>query len=521
MDVVLSQALLLCGVLVPLGLLIFVTSIPQRAFLPNSGACDPDGNFSPDRTFYMDSSFSIPFELKGKVFSEWSRDSFFQITLDFGHLPFSTVKVIDIMWDVLVGRGGQLCLGFLVYKNFTKALVRIMERATVTYDMFWSINIEPTSVQSIYRMSRDVLKTASIRFRSAIILMACSSACLIAFPNVVGAMSGYSTNIAAFAPDHNNALIPFTNFVPIVYVINHGSRLNLGDRYLVSGNWKSGDSAARRYDSCQGLDSDYCPYCKMYLIVTFIIAHTKPQVCSDTSISLLDVNAFSLDTVHNVSSMCNLSSGMVKLEPSTLNISAFYIPDGDFAYSIGTDESGRYRDPTRAVFSWNNATFSRDYIIKYGSFMPELPTTYKRGFSFLALWSFMLVSAGWAIVIYALWLDAYPHNRLDRRSASKRVTGSYKVALDLIKAINQNFGEDVTGELTDLALRKRIWHDIDGGHCHTRHCFAKAKRNNAVPRDTTISIDLENHLADGRSTGGFVLALVLRRRHHSADLTST
>jgi hypothetical protein len=67
--------------------------------------------------------------------------------------------------------------------------------------------------------------------------MACSSAYLIAFPAVVGAMTGYSTNIAAFAPDYNNALIPFTDFVPVVYVINDGSRLNLSDRYLVSGNW--------------------------------------------------------------------------------------------------------------------------------------------------------------------------------------------------------------------------------------------------------------------------------------------
>lgn len=259
-DVVLSQVLLLCVALAPLGLLMFITSIPQRAFLSSSGACDPDGGFSPDRTFYINSDFSTPYGPAGKNFNAWSRGGLFQITLGFGRLPFSTVKIIDVLWDVLVGRGGQLCLGFMVYKTFTKSLIRIMERATVTYDTFWSINIEPTSVQSIYRISRDVVKTASFRFRSAVVLMACSSAYLIAFPIVVGAMTGYSTNIAAFAPDHNNALIPFTDFVPVVYVIHDGSRLNLSDRYLVSGDWQSSDSTARRYDACLGQDSEHCDF---------------------------------------------------------------------------------------------------------------------------------------------------------------------------------------------------------------------------------------------------------------------
>ena len=159
----------------------------------------------------------------------------------------------------------------------------------------------------------------------------------------------------------------------------------------------------------------------------------------------------------------NLSNGVITLDAPTLNISAFYIPEGDFAYSVGNDKSGRYRNPTQTVFASNNVTYSRDYMINYGSCVPELPTSYKWGFSFLALWIFMLVSAVWTIGIYALWLDAYLHSRLDRQPASKRVTGSYKVAMDLTKAINQNFGEAVAETLTDTALKERIRQDIGGG----------------------------------------------------------
>jgi hypothetical protein len=217
------------------------------------------------------------------------------------------------------------------------------------------------------------------------------------------------------------------------------------------------------------------------------------------------VNIFSLDTVYDVSSTFNLSNGMVTLNAPALNISAFYIPEGDFTYSIGNDTSGRYHNPAQTVFAWNNVTYSRDYMINYGSCAPESPTSYKWGFSFLALWIFTPVSAVWAIGIDALWLDAYLHSRLDRQPVSKRVTGSYKVALNLAKAINQNSGETVADTLTNSALKEKIRRDVDGGKLSYAALLGKAKKTNPAPQDTTTSTNLVNRSADGRSTGGFVL----------------
>jgi hypothetical protein len=145
-------------------------------------------------------------------------------------------------------------------------------------------------------------------------------------------------------------------------------------------------------------------------------------------------------------------------------------------------------------------------MIKYGSCVPELPTSYKWGFSFLALWIFMLVSAVWTIGIYAPWLDAYLHSRLDRQPASKRVTGSYKVALSLAKAINQNFHEAVIDTLTNSALKKKYGGMLTAEYCPTRLCLGKPRKKNPAPQDTMTSTSLVNRSADGRSTGGFVLA---------------
>lgn len=173
------------------------------------------------------------------------------------------------------------------------------------------------------------------------------------------------------------------------------------------------------------------------------------------------------------------------MDPPTLNITAFYIPDGDFTYSIGNGTADWYRNSTQMVFASDNITYSRDYMLSYGSCAPELPTTYKWGFSFLALWIFMLASAVWAIGMYALWLDAYLHSRLDRQPANKLVGGNYKVALDLAKDIKLNIGQDVAEKLTNTALKNRIRQDLNGGYCRTGLWFLNVKRNNHAPPDTT------------------------------------
>jgi hypothetical protein len=53
--------------------------------LRSEGACTPDGSFS----------------LFPSRYNVWSSSSFFQITLGFGHYSFSTVKTIDIAWDIV------------------------------------------------------------------------------------------------------------------------------------------------------------------------------------------------------------------------------------------------------------------------------------------------------------------------------------------------------------------------------------------------------------------------------------
>src|SRR5690242_17998254 len=50
----------------------------------NLSACQPDGSFSPDPEYGF-----------------WQLSGFFQITIPFGPLTFTHVKVIDIVWDMV------------------------------------------------------------------------------------------------------------------------------------------------------------------------------------------------------------------------------------------------------------------------------------------------------------------------------------------------------------------------------------------------------------------------------------
>jgi hypothetical protein len=65
--------------------LTLVISNGSGDFYLGGNACQPDGSFSVDPA----------------AFRYWSSSGFFQITLGFGSMSFTQVKVIDVAWDVV------------------------------------------------------------------------------------------------------------------------------------------------------------------------------------------------------------------------------------------------------------------------------------------------------------------------------------------------------------------------------------------------------------------------------------
>ena len=58
----------------------------------------------------------------------WDHRLFFSISLAYGNFTFSTAKTIDVFWDLIVGRGGQLLLSVLVYSALRRSLLTDISR---------------------------------------------------------------------------------------------------------------------------------------------------------------------------------------------------------------------------------------------------------------------------------------------------------------------------------------------------------------------------------------------------------
>ena len=129
--------------------------IPGRLFR-STDVSRPDGNF-----YYGLKSY-VP----------WRTESLFQIDVGFGNLSFANAKLIDFWWDLvclcspaytlkadllqLVGRGGQLFMGYVSYKACTKALIFHMERHAVPIDTFEAITVQDHSMTGLVKLVKGV-----------------------------------------------------------------------------------------------------------------------------------------------------------------------------------------------------------------------------------------------------------------------------------------------------------------------------------------------------------------------------
>ena len=168
-------------------------TVDSSVFNSNPGSCNPDGKFR-----YL------------HKYNPWATAGLFQVTLGFGSMSFSNAKLIDVIWDVVLGRGGQFLaflltymtlnlpgqglLGYVAYSVFTKSLVRIMEQTPVSYETFEAITFHNTTLFSLWLMIKNYTTNGGSRARVAILWMLFASLYVLAFPALMSAMTGYDSN---------------------------------------------------------------------------------------------------------------------------------------------------------------------------------------------------------------------------------------------------------------------------------------------------------------------------------------
>lgn len=132
-------------------------------------------------------------------------------------------------------------------------------------------------------------------------------------------------------------------------------------------------------------------------------------------------------------------------------------PSGYFwTTSTGEQPFHKIVDPT---FTNGEFTYGLEDINLNGK-CQQIQSTYKWGFSFLVLFSVIILFLVWTLGMYILWVDAHLNSRFNRAG---RTLGIQRAALDLAHCIQKDLGTDGIEMTSNAELQKKIRGELRGG----------------------------------------------------------
>ncbi|GME34466.1 hypothetical protein BKCO1_7600019 [Neofusicoccum parvum] len=156
----------------------------------------------------MDGNFRI-----ADINSPYDVRTIFAISLGFGSFDFAVAKGIDIVFDLIVGRGGQLLLGLVSYPVFAKVLLHSMERRPASYQYFTAMAFETVSVFTMGQIARNLGPQPRGKHTLRTILipigLLIASLYILAFPTLASAATGYSTSQDPYVSLGGNGTSPW------------------------------------------------------------------------------------------------------------------------------------------------------------------------------------------------------------------------------------------------------------------------------------------------------------------------
>lgn len=160
-----------------------------------------------------------------------------------GPLSFVAAKGIDVAWDLVVGRGGQLVLFWIASCVYTAVLNQVLESTNVSHDLYISAAISSSSLGVIRALVRRLFTTAA--FWPKMCFMLYSALYVAVFPTLIAAMTSYIAMSVPMIETPNGTLAKlgrYTSYYPnflidgtlysIDYVHDHCTENTQSDRYL-------------------------------------------------------------------------------------------------------------------------------------------------------------------------------------------------------------------------------------------------------------------------------------------------
>ena len=433
-----------------------------------SPACLPDGEFV----------------LPGTV-NVWARHLFFTLTITFGRnssWSYTHVRIIDLIWDIGVGRGGQVILVWMAYRVFHESITVIMEKEPVDYGTYSTVAFETGSSQSIFTILGtcfDKKLRSSLRAVRVYVLMLLATIYIVCMPSLFSATSGYA---AIYAPSillpqpHGGNVSCETGGCELEACGGPGSANVPGSGLrpgwgMVMDNWRLG-CASNGFCSTSHDVSDFMAVIADDQMASGIIDYYntyKPRYdaaandprCRQLNDSNTFVNCPPLAYPSQMTATGPYSNYLVNLSAPMLNIQTWGV---------------------------NNKTGAPDYwlcdqiilnadSLNTGTNVTGLctaSTSYQWGFSFIILIINCVLNFTFTLVMYGLWIEARRHKPVslneDAGSDSGDESGSVTRtdAPSLLRDVmliasnaEKRYGEEVKG-WSSAKLHERVWKGRNG-----------------------------------------------------------
>lgn len=175
----------------------------------------------------------------------WDSSTALFITLGSGRYTYPEAKAIDVLWDLLVGRGGQILAAAMAFTVIRKSLTLSMEQKSVPVSLAFGVYFRSITVVLV----GSILQNLSLRSRArqhqdkAVPLWRLSSwfylcVYVLILPTVISAMTGYQTTGSIYfhpAFKSTGSLADASGLTPNPgLMIRDGSRVGLSDNVPVA-----------------------------------------------------------------------------------------------------------------------------------------------------------------------------------------------------------------------------------------------------------------------------------------------
>ena len=419
----------------------------------------------------------------------WNLSYFLGITMGFGHFSFSTARVIDGLWDIVVGRCGQAGLALLACPVLRRSLNLEMEQSTASLPLFASLAFDKFSATSTWKILHDIFaaqRPAEEQQKDTIargprrkrqvwryIGWASVLTYWLAYPTMTSITTGYQPHYEPYlSPPDSDSLIPMAGFVipPVVLF----SPQNISRTEPIALNSSSTDPEMRTLWQCKSIvlndskslvsDLTSADYEACFLPSHGLrygpLKETYPQFksCPDgTCNCTISVNTARSDLY---SSSSNTPVTVLDITSSnlTLNSRTFSFDGGlYFTHQCGSGESiaGGCLDSGSALLTNGDYTLDQHFMQDHGFCRPL--NQYKWGFSSLALLTHLLITLLVAGILTTLHFDAFCKGKSDRQELDNNVySDAVIVSRELERLPMDRPLEDVTAsELNGVVQAKK------------------------------------------------------------------